>query len=197
MYGDDKPQRGIDRVELRLSALVWKAIGQHPLGDGCGPGEQNVSRHVQPTGGEAQAAQRDERVTTPIREPRVTGDDGLPFPALDDVGVRRSLESGREPFAPLSLAIAPLVQQFERLDTGGEMRGGVLPSRQYHRGCARREVPFEDSGCGQVLLAVEAAVALFAVKKVVMPLRLVCVIPVGKSCDGGHAGIRLPTDSIR
>src|SRR5439155_24948519 len=160
MYGDDIPQRGIDRIELRLTALVWEAIGQHPLGDGCGPGEQNVSRHVQPTGGEAQAAQRDERVTTPIGEPRVTGDDGLPFPTLDHVGVRCRLESGREPLAPLSLAITPLVQQFERLDTGGQMRGGVLPSRQYHRGCARREGPFEDSGRAQGLLAVEAASAV-------------------------------------
>ena len=107
------------------------------------------------------------------------------------------MESGREPFAPLLLAFAPFIQQFQRLDTGGEIRGGVFPGRQHQRGRARREVPFDDSGRGQILLAVEAARALFTVKKVVIPLWLVCVPPVDKRGDGGHTGIRFPTDAIR
>src|SRR5207247_9821858 len=99
MYGDDKPERGIDRVELRLPSLVWEASGQHPLADGCGAGEQNVSRHVQPTGGEAQVAQRVERVATPSADPRLTGADGVPLPAVDDVGIWRPLEPGLGPVA--------------------------------------------------------------------------------------------------
>src|SRR5436309_11430818 len=39
-HRDDEPERGIDRVELRLPALVWEPIGQHPLRYRRGPGEQ-------------------------------------------------------------------------------------------------------------------------------------------------------------
>src|SRR5688572_10630724 len=100
MHGDDKPERSINGVELRLSALVGKPVRQHAFGNSTRPGDQNLPRLVEPSGGETQAAQSNQRITAPIGEPWVTSDDGFGThrirarrsSALNDVSVGGKVE---------------------------------------------------------------------------------------------------------
>ena len=84
---DDVPERGVDGVVFGCAALIGEAVGEHAFGNGVRPRDENVAGLGQPAGGEAEAAEGDERVAAPIAEPRVAGDDGFPRIAADDIGV--------------------------------------------------------------------------------------------------------------
>jgi hypothetical protein len=93
VHGDDEPQGRIHAVELRLGAAIRETIRQHPLRDRSRPFDQDVARVVVAVTGEADAAQRDERVATPVGEPRIAGDDRLAAAAPHDVGVGGAMEA--------------------------------------------------------------------------------------------------------
>jgi hypothetical protein len=71
VHGNDVPERCIHRVKLWLLALIGKTIRQHAFGDSAGPLKQDVARFLEVTGCDAETAQRDKRVASPIAEPRV------------------------------------------------------------------------------------------------------------------------------
>src|SRR6266536_1490993 len=81
---NDVPKRCIDRIEFGLLAGIGEAIRQHALGNNARPGDQNIARVFQMSGRDAEAANRDKRVATPIAEPGVAGDKGLSLAALDE-----------------------------------------------------------------------------------------------------------------
>jgi hypothetical protein len=115
---DDEPERGVYRIELGLIACVRKPIGQHSLGDGVGPGQQDAARLLAARGGKANPWQRNERIATPIGEPWVAGDDGRSGAAPDEIRVRGSVERRGECRAPRSFRGTQGVE----IHTGGVTR---------------------------------------------------------------------------
>src|SRR5262249_56050486 len=81
-------------------------VGGEAGGGGGGPGEEDRAGVVEPAGREAEAPEGDERVASPVGEPRVAGDDRLSGSAPDDVRIRRPVEAGGEPPAPALLGDA-------------------------------------------------------------------------------------------
>src|SRR5262249_24816835 len=89
---------------------VREAVGQHSFGHRGGPLAQDLAGLTQPAGRQAQPAQGDEVVAPPVREPRVSGDDGLAPAAPYQVGVRRTVEPRREEGAPFQFVLAVQVE---------------------------------------------------------------------------------------
>ena len=75
VHRHDVPQRRVHAVVLGAVALLHEPVRQHPLRDLRRPGEQDVAGLIEPAVGDAEAAQGDEGVAAPVREPRVAGDD--------------------------------------------------------------------------------------------------------------------------
>jgi hypothetical protein len=100
---DDEPQRRVDGVEFRLFAGIGEPIRQHAVGDGTCPFEQDVSRLSQPSRRDAQTADRDERVSAPVGEPRITGHDSASAAPAYEIRVRGAIEWRRKRGSALSL----------------------------------------------------------------------------------------------
>src|SRR5262249_34211393 len=89
LYRVEEPQGRIGRVVVSGLPLVGEAIGQHPLVDGAGEGEQDTFGDVYTPGDKRQTGERDHRVAAPIAEPWVSGDDGLQIASFNEELVRR------------------------------------------------------------------------------------------------------------
>ena len=131
---------------LYSGASPWstKRLGSIPS-DTAGPFEQDRARVVEPAGRQAQTPQRDERVAAPVGEPGIAGDDGLPEPRLDEIGVGRALQ--REPKrAPPCRAPRGAGGRGPRSRRRGQGSGGARTGRR-----RRGEIPAEDPGRGEIL----------------------------------------------
>ncbi len=178
--GHHVPERGVDGVELRCLAVVREAVRQHALRHRTGPLEKNRTRVVESTRRETEAAERDERVASPVGEPRVARDDRLSAPAPDEVSVRGPVKASREAPAPSLFGDA----------NGREIlcRRVSLDGERPHR-FALRQVPAEDSGRREILDVVEPACAFFGVQEVSIPIRLMRVSAVRRDDDRRQAGV--------
>ena len=92
VHRDDVPERGIHRIKLRLFTVIWEAIRQHALRNCFRPLQQDVARFFEPADRDAQTAQSDKRVASPIAKPRISSDEGLAFAAFDEIHVSGALE---------------------------------------------------------------------------------------------------------
>src|SRR5439155_9322633 len=129
-----------------------------------GPFEEDRAGVVEPARREAEAAERDERVPSPVGEPRVAGDDRLAAPAPDEIGVGGAVETGGKLPATLQLGRADSVAPLGQIVSLGSQRPDRL---------AAREVPSKDSGRPEVLDVIETAGALLGVEEVAIPVGLV------------------------
>ena len=136
-----------------------------------------MARRAEATSGEAEPAQRDERVAAPLAEPRVPGDDARPVPAIDQVGIRGSAESAAESGAARALPVAhPRGEDPDRASTvrarrDGLAQGGIAPfDREGEQGLAAREIEAEHARGREVLAIVEPALAFAQVEKVAIPV---------------------------
>ena len=89
-----------------MRAILREEIGQHSRGDAPAPHVEDGGRLFQPTGRETEAAQREERVAPPVREPRVARHDGLAVAAPHEVGVGGALEPASEARPARTLRLA-------------------------------------------------------------------------------------------
>ena len=81
--------------------------------------KQNIARFFQMAGRDAKAAKRDKRVASPIAEPRITGDKGFSFAALDEICVGGAFERTGE-ILPAGLLDRPDLgmMRFDGFDVG-------------------------------------------------------------------------------
>src|SRR5438128_2619855 len=86
------PERCIDRIELRLLASIGKTIRQHALRNSARPLQQNVACFFEMTSRDAEPAQRDKRVASPIAEPWVAGDERFSVAAFYQIRVGGAFE---------------------------------------------------------------------------------------------------------
>src|SRR5580692_12402714 len=109
-HGIDEPQGSVQRIEFGLFAVIRKAVRQHAVGHGRRPRNQDVTRCVEPPGGDAQAAQRDESVAPPVGKPWIARDDRLAWRPCSrspyDVGVSRGVKPGIEFGTAILLTLA-------------------------------------------------------------------------------------------
>ena len=191
---DDVPECRIDGVELRLVAPVREAVGEHPFGDGIGPLEENPTRVVQAGPREAEPAQRDEGVATPVREPRIARDDCHASAASDQVRVRRAVQGRRKGLPPAALGCPEL------RDVAGQRRArasfGAGLGLETPERFATRQIPREAAGRRQILEEVLSPVALLGVQESAVPLRVVRVQAVAPSQHPGDAVIRAPRHGV-
>ena len=193
-HHDAVPERCVHRVVLGRLARIGKAVGQHPFGHRARPLEQNAAGVVQPAGGEAEPAQRDERVAAPVAEPRIASDHGEPIASLHEIGVGRAPEQIGERRAPATLGVRELETQVAwRLLAEDLALLGRVGGEDQHR-ITPRQVPAEHTGRGEVLLAVEPAPALLLVEEAPVPVRGVHVLGVGQREHARHAVVRPPGD---
>ena len=76
-----------------------------------------------------------------------------------------------------------------------ELRDGVISGGEDQHGVAR-QIEAKCAGGGQVFGAIEAALLLLSVQKVVIPLGFVRVVAVGECGDCGHTFVGLPVDPV-
>ena len=88
----DKPERGVDRVVFRLLACIGEAVRHHAFGHVRGEGGNDLPGHIQSTGDQAEAGQRDERVASPIGKPGIPGYDRLLVAPLGQITFRSTPE---------------------------------------------------------------------------------------------------------
>src|SRR5262249_26427298 len=158
--GDDVPQRGVDRVELRGGAAIRESVWQHAFRHRTSPLDQNVARLAQPPGGQAQAPYRNERVPAPVREPRVAGDDGAPLAALNDVRICRPIEWRRKRLTPTSLGRARVGRERQHIVRSLLLNGGAGPQNPDRVITRSRERPTELTRRREIFGVVEAALPL-------------------------------------
>src|SRR5438034_11070096 len=106
------------------------------------------------TGCDAEPAQRDKRVASPISEPRVTGNKGFSFSALDEVCVSGTFERTGE-ILPAALLDRPDLgmTRFDGFDVGDRMSfSGEHQHRRFLGKCK-----FKNSGRGEIFKSVETS----------------------------------------
>src|SRR5262249_40884773 len=106
VHRHDVPERGVHRVVLWLLTTVGKSVGQHALRDGAGPLAQDFAGLRAAAGGEAEPPHRDERIASPVAEPRVTGQNRSALTAAGEIGVGGALQAAAERGAALRLFLA-------------------------------------------------------------------------------------------
>ncbi len=190
MHGNHEPQGRVDRVVLGSLARVGEAVGQHAARFGAGPGVEDVTRELDPARDGEQAAERDEGVPAPVREPGIPCENGPPAAAADDVGVGRPVQRRGEalPACCLGLEQPPPVD----LGRGRQPVALTFTGTQDHEGIARREIEGEGAGRGEVLDIVEAALPFLLVEEVAVPEGLVPVAAIVQHGDRRQARIRTP-----
>ena len=144
------------------------------------------------TGGEAQPAQRDERVAAPVAEPRIARDQGAPFGALHEVARSPPLERPREGAAPRELRLA---QPIAPTRPGFRARAADRPvsPRSAPRAPRRRSMSNESTpGDAEIFVRVETARGLLGVEKAAIPIGRVLIRGVRQGYDRRH-----PPDRVR
>src|SRR5258708_7111468 len=176
--------------------MVREKVRQHAFGNAARPGEQNVARIGEPSRGKTKSTQSNERVATPIGEPRIAGHDGFAMATIDDVSISSAMERRGE-FGP--------AEMFVGADSFCEFRGGQIAfarergrvrCREHQHGFSGREVEIENAGCAEIFGVVESARGFLRVAEVLIPVWLVLVEAVRKRNHGGHAGMRIPRNAL-
>ncbi len=189
-----EPQRGVDGVVLGLAPTVGKAVRQHALRDHAAPLQENRSGDVDAPRRQAQPAQGDERVTAPVGEPGIAGDDRPTAAASHEVGVGGPGQRRREGGAPDALGLEPGRGRRRR------RRRRQRRSPRPREGASSHTASSPPSGEGElarrpeVFAVVEAAVALRRVEELPVPIRAVRVDGVGARTDHGQVGVEVPAD---
>lgn len=164
---------------------LWsgKRLGQHPLVEVAGVGCQDAPGFGVSAGGQGQAGQGDHRVAPPVAEPGVTGQDragltngGVPPPHQKLVGRQDKLGAhrvgvgiGMGEAKQVALALLLLLPGPGRGDIA-QLLAGRLAADQHHRRPAGGEGEVQVPGKEEVLLAIEAALALAAVEEAPPPV---------------------------
>src|SRR5262249_55963992 len=123
---------------------------------------------------------------TPVREPRVAGDDGLTSTAPHEIRIGPTRHGRREACSARRFGGA----------YGGEGLTRLVPLRgEPPRRLARAQREAEPPGGCEVLAVVEAARALFGVEELAIPLGRVRIRAARVRDHGWHARVRMPDDA--
>src|SRR3990167_7786148 len=71
------PEGSIRGVVLWCLSTIGKVVGEHAFAHVFAESFQNAASIIRPVGGEAESAQANHRIATPIRKPGITGNDSL------------------------------------------------------------------------------------------------------------------------
>ena len=184
---DHVPERRVDCVVLGCFTMVGEAIGQHAFRYRRAPGQQDGLREGVPSAREGESAQRDERVATPVAEPRIAGDDGGAVGAPCEVRVGRAVE--RRPCR----TPRGFLRVHARGD-GGRLGVDAVVGAQHQHGFGGVEVEVKGARRRQVLDAIETALLFAGVEEIAIPVGFVRVRAVRERGDRRQRGIGPPGD---
>src|SRR5207247_5058923 len=88
-----------------------ETVWQHAFRNGSRPFDENVARVRQATGREAKATYSDERIATPVGEPRIAGNDRASRAAADQVRIGGAVDRLRESCAPAAFRRPCVIHQ--------------------------------------------------------------------------------------
>src|SRR5438128_2676574 len=169
---DNEPKRSIYRVELGRIAGVDKSVRKHAFADRVRPSAQDrLGLGKKPTR-RHQPAHGDERVATPVGEPRKSREQRAAFPTIDKITVCCDRQRTLRSLAAHQL----LPDQAGRIGFCPNVEAVSRPQHDDRQ--AYVQIPRKDAGRSQVLDVVETALAFLDVEKVTEPLRIVEIASV-------------------
>ena len=189
MASDDKPERGVHRIELGYFTSVGKSIGQHSFRNGASPFDKDIPRLLEPPGRKAETSQGDEGVTPPIAKPRISGDDGFPGPASHQVRVGCLVQNGGKSqssrlLVPDKFVNALCEDRFMSLGDQDEFGG------------ASDQIKLKITGCGQVFDKIESACLFLWIGEIPIPIWCRGVASVAPGGHSEHSGVGGPRYAI-
>ena len=152
-----------------VSPRSGKRLGSMPSDTVAGPCRENRRGGREVRARERQSAHRDERVASPIGEPRIAGDDRMPALAAHDVRRRRRAASGGSGVRRAASRT--------RIRAASAAASAPMPSpaRSTSTASSAARSKVKVPGGGQILGAIKTACRFFAVEKVAVPGRRVRV----------------------